>query len=395
VAVAASCIIAATFGAYLAFGVFFKPLLTEFGWTRGLTSGAFSLSMVMGGLLGIVMGGLTDRLGPRRVLTLCGFFLGLGYLLMSRVNAAWQLYLFYGVIVGVGMSGILVPLLSTVARWFVRRRSMMTGIVVSGTGIGTLIGPPVANWLISTYTWRTSYMILGGAVLIIVVSAAQLLRRDPAQMGQLPYGESEGGERESKVRTEGFSLKQAAYTRQLWILSAMLFCFGFCLFSSIVHIVPHATDLGISAASAASILAIIGAGGIAGNVVLGTAADRIGNRQVILICFILMSSSLFWLVPATKVWMLCLFAAVLGFARGGMSASESPLVARLFGLSSHGLIYGVIGLGFTTGAAIGPFLTGSIFDVTGSYQTAFLICAGIGIVGLILTTLLTPITGEQ
>jgi len=386
---------AATFGTYLAFGVFFKPVLTEFGWTRGLTSGAFSLSMVMQGLLGIVMGGLTDRLGPRTVLTLCGFFLGLGYLLVSQINAVWQLYLFYGVIIGIGMSGIVVPLLSTVARWFVRRRSMMAGIVMSGTGIGTLIGPPVANWLISAYAWRTSYMILGGAVLIIVVSAAQLLRRDPDQMGQLPYGENEGGEHESKVRTEGFSLKQAAYTRQLWIISAMLFCFGFCLFSIIVHIVPHATDLGISAASAASILATIGAVGIAGNVVLGTAADRIGNRQVFLISFILMSSGLFWLVRATEVWMLCLFAAVLGFARGGMGASESPLVAGFFGLSSHGLIFGVTGLGLTTGAAIGPFLTGSIFDVTGSYQTAFLVCAAISIVGLVLTAFLRPIKAKQ
>jgi len=386
---------AAIWSTYLAFGVFFKPVITEFGWTRALTSGAFSLSMVMQGLLGIVMGGLNDRFGPRRVMTFCGFLLGLGYLLMSQISAVWQLYLFYGVIIGTGMSGSWVPLLSTVARWFVKRRTIMTGIVVTGSGIGGLVGPPVSNWLISTYNWRLSYIILGSAVLVIVVSAAQFLRRDPAKTRQVPYGENEGGEQKLEAGTQGFSLKEAVYTRQFWMASAMLFCFGFCLFSITVHIAPHATDLGISTASAVSILAAMGGLSIAGNVVLGGVGDRIGNRQVFIVGFIIMSAALFWLVPAREMWMLYLFAVAMGFAHGGMGASESPLVAGLFGLKSHGLIFGVIGMGFAIGGAIGSFLSGSIFDATGSYQTAFLVCAGIGIVGLVLAVLLTRIKGEQ
>ena len=394
-AVAAFCIMAAIWSTYFAFGVFFKPVITEFGWTRALTSGAFSLSMVMQGLLGIVMGRLNDRFGPRRVMTFCGFLLGLGYLLMSQISAVWQLYLFYGVIIGTGMSGSWVPLLSTVARWFVKRRTIMTGIVVTGSGIGGLVGPPVSNWLISTYNWRLSYIILGSAVLVIVVSAAQFLRRDPAKTRQVPYGENEGGEQKLEAGTQGFSLKEAVYTRQFWMASAMLFCFGFCLFSITVHIAPHATDLGISTASAVSILAAMGGLSIAGNVVLGGVGDRIGNRQVFIVGFIIMSAALFWLVPAREMWMLYLFAVAMGFAHGGMGASESPLVAGLFGLKSHGLIFGVIGMGFAIGGAIGSFLSGSIFDATGSYQTAFLVCAGIGIVGLVLAVLLTRIKGEQ
>jgi len=384
-----------TFGTRFAFGVFFKPMLTEFGWTRALTSGAFSLSMVVEGLLGIVMGGLTDRLGPRIVLTLCGCLLGLGYLLMSRVGAIWQLYLFYGVIIGIGMSGAVVPLLSTVARWFVKRRSMMAGIVLTGTGLGTLIAPPVASWLISVYDWRTSYIILGGAVLVVVVLGAQLLRRDPAQMGQRPYGENKGEERGLKLGTEGFSLREAVYTRQFWVVFAMFLCFGICTFAIMVHIVPHATDLGISAASAANILAAIGGASIVGKVVLGNAADKIGIRQVFLICFLLWSASLFWLVPATEMWVFYLFAVVFGFAHGGIVASHAPILAGLFGLGSHGLILGVGGLSVTFGAAVGPFLAGYIFDITDSYQTAFLVCAAIAIVGLILTVVLRPITSER
>ena len=390
VVVAAFFIMVVMWGTYFAFGIFFKPVLSEFGWTRAMTSGAFSLSMVLHGLLGIVTGGLTDRFGPRMVMTLCGFLLGLGYLLMSQTSAIWQLYLFYGVIVGTGMGGAFVPLTSTVARWFVKRRSMMTGVVLTGIGIGSLVAPPVANWLVSIYDWRLSYVILGSMVFLIVVLSAQFLRRDLTQVGQLPYGEHEGEEQGVNLGSKAFSLNEAVTTRQFWLVSGMLFCFGFCMFTVTVHIVPHITELGISAASAASVLATAGGMSIIGNFVLGSAADRIGNRQVFTIGFILMATALFGLVPAAEVWMLYLFAVVFGFAHGGMGASESPLVAGLFGLSSHGLIFGVVGLGFTIGAAIGPFLAGHFFDVTGSYQVAFLVCAAMGVIGLILTAFLTP-----
>jgi len=386
---------AATFGTYFAFGVFFKPVLTEFGWTRALTSGAFSLSMIMHGVMGIVMGILNDRLGPRIVLSLCGFLIGLGYLLMSQISTISQLYLFYGVIVGTGLGGAWVPLLSTVARWFVNRRNMMTGIVVAGSGIGTLISPPVANWLISTYDWRAAYTILGSVILVIVISAAQFLKRDPARMGQIPYGGNEEVKQEPGTETRGFTLREAACTRQFWVSFVMLFCFGFCLFTITVHIVPHATDMNISPATAAIILAAMGGAGIAGNLVMGGAADRIGNRQIFIIGFIMMSICLFYLTQITEVLMLYLFVIVFGFAHGGMGPSESPLVAGLFGLSSHGLIFGIISFGFTIGASVGPLLTGYLFDVRGSYQTAFLTCACLTIVGLVLAILLTPIKSEE
>ena len=132
-----------------------------------------------------------------------------------------------------------------------------------------------------------------------------------------------------------------------------------------------------------------------GRVVLGSASDKIGNRQVLIIGFILMSAALFWLVPATEVWMLYLFAAVFGFASGGGAVSESPLVAKLFGLRSHGLILGVINLGVTTGGAVGPFVAGYIYDVTGSYQIAFVVCAVAAILGLTLAAILRPIRGTE
>ena len=149
VVIAAFFIMLLMWGIFFTFGVFFKPVLTTFGWTRAVTSGAFSLNWIIQGLLSIVVGRVNDRLGPRIVLTVCGSILGLGYLLMSQISTLWQLYLFYSVLIATGMSGAFVSLASTVARWFVKRRGIMTGIVVAGSGLGGLIAPPVANWLIS------------------------------------------------------------------------------------------------------------------------------------------------------------------------------------------------------------------------------------------------------
>jgi MFS family permease len=383
-------IMAMTFGTYNAFGIFFEPVLTEFGWTRAIISGAFSLSWIVQGVLGIVMGRLTDRFGPRLVLTICGFLLGLGYFLMSRISTVWQLYLFYGVIIGAGMGGSWVPIVSTVARWFVKRRSMMTGIAMVGISIGTLITPPVASRLISAYDWRTSYIIVGSIVLVVVVVVAQLLRRDPTRVRQKPYGENEGEKPEFVLETHPFSLRDAVHTQQFWLTSGMFFCLGFCVYTVMTHIVLHAIGLGISPITAANILATIGGLSIIGRLVLGSAGDRFGNRQVFIIGFILMAAALFWLVPAKEVWGLYLFAVVFGFAFG-CATSESPLVAELFGLSSHGLILGVINcIGFTFGAAVGPLIAGHIFDTTNSYHLAFIVTAATGIVGLILTVLLTP-----
>jgi MFS family permease len=383
-------IMAASWGLYSIFGVSLNPLLTDFGWTRATTSGAFSLSLLLSGAVGIAMGELTDRFGPRLVVAICGIFLGLGYLLMSQTSTLWQLYLFYGVMIGTGVSGIWVPLLSSIARWFTRRRSLISGIVVSGAGIGGLVAPLVIIRLIAAYGWRVSYFIQGVVILIVMILGAQLLRRAPEPTGQLPHGENEGKQQGLTSDTGSFSLREAMHTAQFWLLCFMFFCYGYCIFSIMIHIVPHIIELEISAIGAANIMAATGGVTVLGNFVLGGIGDRIGSRQIFIIGFILMSAVMLWLTLATEVWMLYLFAVVFGLALGGMATSESPLVARLFGLRSHGLIFGVACLSHVIGGSIGPVVTGYIFDLTFSYQIAFLICAALGVTGLILTVVMRP-----
>jgi len=387
--VGASLLIMSTMWAlYYSFGVFFKPLLNEFGWTKAMTSGAFSLASIMNGLLTVAVGGLTDKFGPRMVMTVCGLFLGLGFMLMSQISNVFHLYLFYGVLVGAGMSGSFIPLTSTVTRWFFKRRGLMTGIVAAGSGIGALIGPPVAGRLIPIYGWRISYLMLGSITLLTVVLSAQLIKRDPAQVGQMPYGENQIKPAGSNLRVEGLSLKEAIYSPKFWVFFTTGFCYGYCVFAIMVHITPHAIESGISVVRAANILATIGGLAILGKVLLGRLGDIVGNRRTLILGFVLMSVALICLVPAEIGSMLFLIAGIFGFAYGGIAVSHSPLVAELFGLRSHGLIFGVFAVSVSWGGAMGPLLTGYLFDVTNSYQMAFLLCAAISFIGLLFAALL-------
>ncbi len=372
-----------SFGLYNTRGIFFVQLSTEFGWTRAVTSGPFSLAAFMFGLVSIIAGRLNDKFSPRLVMTIFFLVLGSGYVLMSQVNAVWHFYLFYGVIIGVGMSGSDVPVLSTLARWFVKKRGLMTGITKVGAGLGMLSMPLVTNWLISNYEWRIAYLIIGLVLLVVLVSAAQFIRRDPSQIGQLPDGEKVTEVSPASEDRE-ISLRQAMHTRQFWLLTAVYFLFNFCVFTVMTHIYPHAVDLGISETVAANFLATVGGASIIGRLAMGSASDRIGNKLAMIIGLIILAVALLWLQLANETWELYLFVALYGFAHGGLFTLISPMTAELFGLGSLGTILGVLTFLGTVGGTIAPVAVGYIFDATGSYQLGFIITAAASIIAVLL-----------
>jgi len=395
VIVAASFLVMGTmWGTLYTFGVFFKYLLEEFGWTRAGTSGALALASVFIGLMSTVTGRLTDRYGPRVVITVCGVFLGAGFLLLSRVSTLWQWYLFYGAFIGVGVSGTYVPVTSTIARWFVKRRGMMTGAAIAGLGAGTLAIPPAVTWLIPIFGWRTSYIIVGIIALVLVTSVAQLFRHNPVQMGLKPYGEPASDAIEFSLPT-GFTFWEAIHTSQFWVLCATWFLYCLSIGAVVAHIVLHGIGLGLSTTGAALILSFIGAFSTGGRIVLGGIGDRFGYRKTIIACFVLMTGSLFWLLGAKDQWMLYVFGAVFGFSYGGNAALFSPFVAEQFGLRSHGVILGVFMLASGFGEAASPIITGYIFDITKSYYPAFLTWAVLTSVTVLLMLLLKPVRKRE
>lgn len=266
----------------------------------------------------------------------------------------------------------------------------MTGITVSGLGMGTLIMPPIVNWLISLYGWRTSYIVIGIASLVLITLAAQFLKRNPGEIGKLPYGENElSGE--ANLNTSGFSLRGAIRTRQFWLFGMAFLFFSLGAGAVIIHIVAYAIGLGISAANAVVVLAVIGGLSTAGRIIMGAASDRIGNKLTLAICFGLEAIALTWLLlNGTELWMLYLFAIIFGFAYGGMAALIAPSVEEFFGLNSLGVILGFILFGIAIGEGSSPVIAGYLYDITGNYNTAFLLCAIFSVIGLILVLLLKP-----
>jgi len=354
-----------TIGGMFAYGVFFPELENEFGWSRAMISGASSLAFVIMGVLAVVAGKLNDRTGPRVLITVSALFFGVGYALLSRLESPWELFVFYGVLAGIGYSTHDVVTLSTLARWFVRRRGMMTGIAKVGTGVGQLLVPLSAASLIAAFGWRSAALVIGTVSLVILVLVAHVMRRDPQAVGQHPDGIKIDTRGASADAMEiGLTLAEAAVTRQFWILCAAQLTVFFCLLTVMIHIVPHATDLGVAPAVAATILSTIGAVSIAGRLTIGTLFDRLGGRRSLMICFVVLLASFAVLQIGEATWMLFVFAGVYGFAHGGFFTVMSPTLAELFGTGSHGVIFGIVLFSGTIGGAIGPLLAGSLFDAT-------------------------------
>jgi MFS family permease len=374
-------------GTYRSFGLFFNPLLNEFGWTRAEVAGAASMGWLVVGLMNFPAGAAVDRFGPRLTLTICGAFFGLGYLLMSGVQGLWQVYVFY-MVMAVGMSAADVVPLSTIARWFARKRGTVTGIAKVGTGIGMFATPLLTSHLIGTYGWRTAYAVLGGVAIIALVAMAQFIRRDPSRMGLHAYGEEQTPA--SMKRPEGgLPLKQAVRTRQFGML-----CLAYLLVTTVaetimMHTVPHAEDLGISPTAAAGILSIIGLTSIVARFFIGILVDRLGSRKALLLCFVPQLTSLVVLQFAGSLPALYVFAVFYGLSHGGFFTLIAPVIAQLFGTVSHGSLFGVIMAGNGIGGSIGPVLTGRAFDVFGSYRIPFMALIGLGLLALLLVAALT------
>ena len=377
-------------GTFATFGVFFGAFIETFEWSRAATSGASSIRDLVFGFVCILTARAADSFGPRRVITTSGLVLGVGYLLMSQVQTTWQLYLYYGVIISSGMSAYIL-MLSIVAKWFERRRGRMTAVSLSGMGIGTMMMPPIANTLITHYGWRTSYVIIAVFACALVVLAAQFLKNPSSGPNPAETIESSSTGHEKLSDTISISLRNAISTRQFWMVSALYFFFLYAMLTVAVHIIIHATGQGVSSNRAAIILTVVGAMSVVGMNGAGSTADKIGNKRTFIISFTLMAASFVCLMIARTIWPFYMFAAIFGLSYGGMQVLFSPVVAELFGLGSHGVILASTAMLGSFGAALGPFVSGYIFDLTKSYSWAFLICLLMTLAGIQLASLLKPV----
>ncbi len=360
-------------------GIFLTSLTEWFSWNRGIVSGAYSLSMIISGLLSFISGRMTDKFGPRIVITFLGLLVGCGLLLMSVVGSIVHVYLIWISMIGVGGSCSFTPIASTIPKWFNERRGLAIGITFAGFSLGGIIWPPVVERLITSFGWQSTYMIIGLITLVFITALAQFMKQSPQKIGLKPYGGKVKLESTPQILDQvatGLSFSQAFKTTPYWLIGLIRFCSMFVFQLMMVHIFPHAVDIGLSEIGAATILSIISISGTASRLLAGFVADRIGHKLTLFLSAIVLTLPLIVLLFAKELWHFYAFAFLFGVAWGGIGVVQISLIADFFGLRSLGAIIGSLELFLTVGGAIGVSMAGIIFDATGTYTTSFLICIG-------------------
>lgn len=371
------------------FGIFLTPLTKEFGWQRGAISGAISLGMIINGTLSILAGRLSDRYGPRIFITAAGLSLGVGMLLMSQINSLWHVYLIWGVSLGIGLSGTVIPVTSTIPRWFNAQRGLALSIPAVGFGLGAIVAPLVIQKLISTVDWRMSFVFIGLIPLVVTVPLAQFMRKSPDQMGLTPYDDSSTRKAVSTVDgTRGYSFNEAIKSKKFWIFGVINFGFGFCLQAILTHIVPHAIDMGVQPATAAILLSILASSSVPSKFFGGFISDRIGSVRALSLSMTLIAFALVFLNFADTIPMFYIFAALFGVSYGMAIPLWAIVSSELFGLESLGIISGALFFLNVMGSAVGAPLSGWFFDTTGSYMSAFTSVTVVGLMSVILSFIL-------
>jgi MFS family permease len=357
-------------GLLFAYSIFFKIFEDEFGWSRTTLSAAASLAFLVMGLVASYLGHLSDRFGPRPVLAATGLAHGIGFALISQVSEPWHLFVIFGLFIGLGMSTHDVVTLSTVARWFDKRRGIMTGVVKTGTAAGQMAMPLAAAFLIPAIGWRNATLTLGLVATISLVIAAFMMKKPP--------------EAEAKAPNTDSGLRAVMTSRVFWTLCAIQFLFLPSLTTVPLHMPVHGMDLGMSTAGAATLLSTIAGASVAGRLAIGAFFDRIGGKRGFILCFLALITGLLALLAIDAPWLLFAAALVYGFGHGGLFTIIAPTITEFFGTRAVGAIFGAVVFFGTIGGAIGPILAGRIFDTTGSYAPAFITLAAMAALGLAL-----------
>lgn len=395
VVAAAFVMMVASAGMISAFGVFVKPIAESSGWSRSQVSAAYAVNMLAFGVACFLFGLLADRRSPKRIAVVGGILYGIGLLLTSGATRLWQLYLSYGVLAALGTAAMWAALTPLVARWFVARKGLAVGLVFSGVGVGILVMAPTVRWLIEGFDWRTTLWVFGGAAMLINGSAAFFLKDRPEAIGHQPYGAvgenpKAGVGTNPRGSTASWTSRAAVRTRPFWGLVATFFFCCVCHAILMVHVVAYATDQGVPAARAATLLGLTGAFTVIGRIGAGALADLLGGKVVLLVALIAQTVMAPWLLVSRDGWMFLLFAVVFGLAYGGGFPIYALLSREYFGVAPLGAVFGSQLMSSMTGMAVGGYLGGLLFDWTGTYAAAFFVSLGTGVVSSLLAVSLRP-----
>ncbi len=379
-----------------AFSLFFPPIIDEFGWERGITAGAFSFGFLVSGAVSPLIGRLMDRAGPRAVMELGVALMAGGLLLAPLTTQPWHLYLTIGVMVGagsvcLGYSGqsLFLP------NWFIRRRGLAMGLAFAGVGIGSVTLLPWVQLMIEQTGWRTACTAMGILILAVLAPINLLLRKRPEDIGLEPDGDAAPSVASAKPISNivdaawagtDWTLKRAIGTARFWWIALGYFCGLYIWYAVQVHQTKFLLDIGFSPAVAVWALGVVSLLGIPGQILLGHVSDRVGREWIwaasclgFAICFAALIA-LRYAPVLPLVYLMILTQGALGY---GLTSIMGAVVLEIFQGKQYGSIFGTIMLAALAGGAAGPWATGILYDLYGSYTVAFSIGIAVSVLSAI------------
>jgi predicted MFS family arabinose efflux permease len=357
-----------SFGSLLvfSFSTFLKPLSGAFGWSRESVSASFGFAALTVAVCSPLLGRLLDRYGPRRVILPCMAVFGLSFgslgLLTPSLAHLYAVFVLMGI---VGNGTTQMGYSRAVSTWFVRSRGLALSLVMAGSATGAIIFPPLAQWLIDGYGWRTAYFVLGAMVLLFGLPLTAIFVRE---------------KKDARLATEsardGFTVAQGVRSRAFWILLATLFLGSISVNGAITHLSPLLTDRGMATHQAALVASVLGVASFAGRLLTGLLLDRFFGPHVGVCLLGATAAGILILSSAGSMGMALLAAVLIGLGLGAEADITPYLLTRYFGLHAFSTLYGFTWTAYAVAGALGPMLMGRAFDATGSYTTLLLVLSG-------------------
>jgi MFS family permease len=385
-----------------AFSLFFPPIINEFGWERGVTAGAFSFGFLVSGAMSPLIGRLMDRAGPRAVMELGVALMAGGMLLAPLTTQPWHLYLTIGVMVGagsvcLGYSGqsLFLP------NWFNRRRGLAIGLAFAGVGLGSITLLPWVQLMIEQTGWRTACTAMGILILVVLAPINLLLRKRPEDLGLQPDGDASPSGSIKPVSYVvdpdwagvDWTLSRAIRTARFWWLAVGYFGGLYIWYAVQVHQTKYLLDIGFSPGVAVWALGAVSLLGIPGQILLGHVSDRVGREWIwsasclgFAICF----AALIALVRFPTLLLVYVMVLAQGALGYGLTSIMGAVVLEIFQGKQFGSIFGTVMLAALAGGAAGPWVTGLLHDLSGSYALAFAIGIGVSALSAVAIWMASP-----
>jgi MFS family permease len=377
--------------AFASLGLFMVPLGDEFGWDRAQISLALTVFTVALALSLPIAGRGVDRWGSRRILVpsivACGVGLAAIPLLATHL---WSLLVIFALIGSLGAGANSLPYMLTISNWFDRRRGLAIGVAMAGAGAGYAYVPPLVQYMIDGYGWRSGYFVLAGITLLIGVPLIALfLQESPADRGLRPDGLKENPAESEPETLLGVDRSEALRTTSFWILFMIFGVMAFSLYGLLPHLVPMLMDRGMDGGKAALVASTIGVTIIVARVIIGYLIDRFFAPRVALVFFLASAGGIAMLAAGATGPMAYLAAVLIGLSIGAEIDLMAFLTTRYFGLRCFGEIYGLMFAALLIGTSFGPIAFGMAFETMGSYVWILAWCAVLNAV-VSFATLMLP-----